>query len=114
MVTRTASDSIRFTAKDLENARILYCEMFQHFPQRVQNCHQFPNTEEHKTPPFANTAFRCSAANQIPPSNLGSRTGALRYHEVFFMTHELGLEPKQPQLLRLSLCNTTEVGRCGI
>ena len=30
------------------------------------------------------------------------------------MTHELGIEPKQPQLLCPSLCNTTEVGRRGI
>ena len=70
----------RFSSlKDPENTRGSYGELFPHVPQRVPICHQFPNTKQYRT---VSGQYRCSisAANQLPPINLGLRTKALRYY----------------------------------
>ena len=52
---------------------------------------------------------------QMPPvpSHEGLVLTPISSLRCFFITHGLHPWPKQPQMLSLSVCNTTEVGQCG-
>ena len=69
--------------------------MHQHLPSSVSQ-HRTIQTEHLN---LDTSVFQYLDSNQVSPIKLGSRATALRYHDVFFMTHGLDLEPNQPQLL---------------
>ena len=76
---RWSRDLQLFRFVSLRRIQRLYCEMLQHRLGQVPICHQFLRTEEYRTLPD-----QCTAANQVPPINLGLRTVALRCREVCY------------------------------